>query len=49
MTSPATSYYWYLPKGARKKERITNHNAHALFETHSFQEVLSLCESLIIP
>ena len=48
MTSPATSYYWYLPEGARKKERITNHNAYALLETHSFQDVLSLCESLII-
>ena len=49
MTSPATSYYWYLPEGARKKERITSHNAYALLETHSFQDVLSLCKSLIIP
>jgi hypothetical protein len=49
MTSPATSYYWYLPEGARKKERITSHNAYALLETHRFEDILSLCESLIIP
>ena len=49
MTSPATSYYWYLPEGARKKERITNHDAYALLETHGFQDVLTLCESLFIP
>jgi len=49
MTSPATSYYWYLPEGGRKKQRITNHDAYALLETYHFQDVLSHCESLIIP
>ncbi|MDA7881662.1 RecQ family ATP-dependent DNA helicase [Akkermansiaceae bacterium] len=49
MTSPATSYYWYLPEGARKKQRITQHDAYALLESHDFQDILALCESLIIP
>ena len=49
MTSPATSYYWYLPEGARKKQRITSHDAYALLENFDFQEVHSLCDELVIP
>lgn len=48
MTSPATSYYWYLPEGARKKVRITSHDAYSMLEQHDFQDVLELCETQII-
>ncbi len=48
MTSPATSYTWYLPEGARKKIRLTTHDAYSLLEQHDFQTVLDLCEQQII-
>lgn len=48
MTSPATSYTWYLPEGARRKQRLTSHDGYALLEEHNFQEVMDLCETLII-
>lgn len=48
MTSPATSYYWYLPEGARRKVRITSHDAYSMLEQHDFQDVLELCETQVI-
>ncbi|MGD1979311.1 MAG: ATP-dependent DNA helicase RecQ [Akkermansiaceae bacterium] len=48
MTSPATSFAWYLPAGARRKQRLTSHDAFALLEHHDFQTVLAQCQSLII-
>jgi ATP-dependent DNA helicase RecQ len=48
MTSPATSRTWYLPAGARRKQRLTSHDAYALLEEHDFQNVLHQCETLII-
>lgn len=48
MTSPATSYSWYLPEGARRKQRLTAHDGYALLENHRFQDVLTLCESQVI-
>jgi ATP-dependent DNA helicase RecQ len=48
MTSPATSYSWYLPEGERRKNRLTSHPAYSMFEEHNFQEILALCESQII-
>ena len=48
MTSPATSYYWFLPKGERRKVRLTSHDAYSMLEKQSFQEVLELCEGIII-
>ena len=48
MTSPATSYSWYLPEGARRKQRLTSHDGYALLEEQNFQDVLDLCNTLII-
>ncbi|MGB0326963.1 MAG: RecQ family ATP-dependent DNA helicase [Akkermansiaceae bacterium] len=48
ITSPATSRTWYLPAGARRKQRLTSHDAYALLENHDFQSVLDQCELLII-
>ncbi len=48
MTSPATSYSWYLPPGAQRKQRLTKHDAYALLENHEFQNILELCEAQII-
>lgn len=48
MTSPATSYSWYLPEGARRKVRLTSHDAYSMLENHPFQQVLGLCETQII-
>jgi len=48
MTSPATSFAWYLPPGERRKRRITSHDAYGLLESHDFHDVLRLCENLII-
>ena len=48
ITSPATSRMWYLPAGARRKQRLTSHDAYALLENHDFQSVLDQCELLII-
>jgi len=48
MTSPATSYAWHLPKGVRRKQRLTSHDAFASLEHHDFLEVLAQCESLLI-
>ncbi len=48
LSSPATRYLWYLPAGARRKSRITHHDAYALLESHPFQDVLDFCETLII-
>lgn len=48
LTSPATSYLWYLPTGASRKARLTQHDAYALLENHSFNDTLDLCKSLII-
>jgi len=49
LTSPATSYAWYLPEGGRRKRRLTTHDAYALLEEHDFQDVLDLCEQQIFP
>ncbi|MGC6427921.1 MAG: RecQ family ATP-dependent DNA helicase [Akkermansiaceae bacterium] len=48
ITSPATSYSWYLPEGARRKVRLTNHDAYSMLEQRPFQDVLALCEAQII-
>lgn len=48
MTSPATTYTWFLPSGARRKQRLTTHDGYALLEEQNFQEVLELCETLLI-
>jgi ATP-dependent DNA helicase RecQ len=48
MTSPAITYTWYLPVGARRKQRLTSHDAYSLLEQHDFQEVLEYCESMVI-
>ncbi|MEN8871245.1 MAG: RecQ family ATP-dependent DNA helicase, partial [Akkermansiaceae bacterium] len=48
MTSPATTYSWYLPEGARRKQRLTTHDAYSLLELHSFQSALEICEAQII-
>ena len=48
MTSPATTYLWYLPEGARRKQRLTSHDAYGLFQEHDFQEVLEHCQSMVI-
>lgn len=48
MTSPATTYAWYLPEGAKRKQRLTSHDAYSLLEYHDFQEVLEQCEAMII-
>jgi len=48
MTSPATTYSWYLPEGARRKQRLTSHDAYSLLELHPFQSVLEICEAQII-
>ena len=48
MTSPATTYSWYLPEGARRKQRLTSHDAYSLLELHPFQAVLDICEAQII-
>ncbi|MDB4508308.1 C-terminal helicase domain-containing protein [Akkermansiaceae bacterium] len=48
MTSPATSYTWYLPEGARRKARLTSHDAYSMLEQHDFQNVLELCETQVI-
>ncbi|YCM45305.1 ATP-dependent DNA helicase RecQ [Verrucomicrobiaceae bacterium 227] len=48
MTSPATTYTWYLPVGARRKQRLTSHDGYSLLENHDFQDVLEICSSLII-
>lgn len=48
MTSPATTYSWYLPEGASRKSRLTTHDAYSMLENHPFQEVLELCSTQII-
>ncbi|MGJ8697545.1 MAG: RecQ family ATP-dependent DNA helicase [Verrucomicrobiaceae bacterium] len=48
MTSPATSYSWYLPEGARRKVRLTSHDAYSMLENQEFKEVLGICEQQII-
>ena len=48
MTSPATTYCWYLPEGARRKSRLTSHDAYSMLEQHAFQDVLNLCEQQLI-
>ncbi|MFT6865112.1 MAG: ATP-dependent DNA helicase RecQ [Akkermansiaceae bacterium] len=48
MTSPAITYTWYLPVGARRKQRLTSHAAYSLLEHHGFQNVLEQCEALVI-
>lgn len=48
LTSPATAYAWYLPEGARRKKRLSQHDAFALFEDHHFADVLILCQSQVI-
>lgn len=48
MTSPATTYAWYLPEGARRKQRLTSHDGYALLENHDFQDVLDVCGELLI-
>lgn len=48
MTSPATTYTWYLPKGTRRKQRLTSHDGYSLLEDHDFQDVLQICGSLVI-
>ena len=46
MTSPATTYSWYLPDGARRKQRLISHDAYSLFELHPFDSILEICEAL---
>jgi len=48
LTSPATSYAWYLPAGEKKKRRLMSHDAYSLLEMHSFSDVLEFCETQII-
>ncbi|MFT6179481.1 MAG: ATP-dependent DNA helicase RecQ [Akkermansiaceae bacterium] len=48
MTSPAITYLWYLPEGARRKQRLTSHDAYSLFQDHEFQDVLDHCQSIVI-
>ena len=48
MTSPATSYSWYLPEGARRKVRLTDHDGYSMLEEHNFEEVLDLCNEQLI-
>ncbi len=48
MTSPATTYTWYLPEGARRKVRLTSHDAYSMLEEHDFQEVLETCGTFLI-
>ena len=48
MTSPATTYLWYLPEGASRKQRITSHEAYGLFQDHDFQDILDHCQTLVI-
>ena len=48
MTSPAITYKWYLPEGARRKQRLTSHDAYSLLQDHDFQQVLHQCEALVI-
>ncbi len=49
LTSPATTRAWYKPAGARRKSRLTHHDAFGLLSDHSFADILAHCESLIIP
>jgi len=48
MTSPATTYTWYLPKDARRKQRLTSHDGYSLLENHDFQDILKLCGTMIL-
>ena len=48
MTSPATSYTWYLPEGARRKIRLTAHDAYSALQHQDFQEVLQICTAQVI-
>jgi len=48
MTSPATTWTWYLPEGALRKSRLTSHDAYSMLEQHGFQDVLDLCENQLI-
>ena len=48
MTSPATTYSWYLPDGARRKQRLISHDAYSLFELHPFESILKICNTQII-
>lgn len=48
MTSPATTYSWYLPPGERRKKRLTSHEGYSLLESHSFESILKICEAQII-
>lgn len=49
LSSPATSRSWYTPAESKKRSRLTHHDTFALLEALSFGDVLSYCESLIIP
>ena len=48
MTSPATTYSWHLPDGARRKQRLISHDAYSLLELHPFESILKICEAQII-
>jgi ATP-dependent DNA helicase RecQ len=49
LTSPATTRAWYKPAGARRKSRLTHHDAFGLLADHPFADILAHCESLVIP
>lgn len=48
LTSPATTYSWYLPNGASRKQRLISHDAYSLLELHPFESILEICEAQII-
>ncbi len=49
LTSPATSRTWITSTATGKRMRLNAHETFALLQHHSFSDVLSYCESLIIP
>ena len=49
LTSPATSRTWFTPPHSSRRARLTSHSAFALLEDHPFADILTYCESLLIP
>ena len=49
LTSPATTRAWFTPPEARRKARLTSHEAFGLLQDHPFGEVLLHCQTLLIP
>ena len=49
LNSPATSRTWAVLPATGKRARLTAHEAFALLQDHPFHDVLTYCNSLIIP